>query len=83
MWHYAAQAVGARCAISPSTNFVVCVALRIRHDELTLALDDEPTAPEPAALAEVADRITEIIVSGTHNQTNRLIPVFRIPSPQR
>ena len=71
--------------------------LRIRRDELTLALDDEPTAPEPATLTEVADHITEIITSGTHNQTkalvealvakvtitgpDRLIPVFRIPQP--
>lgn len=64
--------------------------------ELTLALDDEPATPEPATLAQVADRITEIITSGTHNQTkalvealvakvtitpDRLIPVFRIPQP--
>ena len=35
--------------------------LRIRRDDLTLALDDEPNAPEPATLAAVADHITEII----------------------
>ncbi|WP_245959610.1 recombinase family protein [Prauserella flavalba] len=72
--------------------------LRIRRDELTLALDDEPTTPEPATLAAVADHITEIITNGTHNQTkalvealvakvtitgpDRLIPVFRIPQPR-
>ncbi len=72
--------------------------LRIRRDELTLALDDEPTAPEPATLVAVADHIAEIITSGTHNQTkalvealvakvtitgpDRLIPVFRIPQPR-
>ncbi|MFL6140390.1 MAG: zinc ribbon domain-containing protein [Labedaea sp.] len=72
--------------------------LRIRRDELTLALDEEPTAPEPVTLAGVADHITEIITSGTHNQTkalvealvakvtitgpDRLVPVFRIPQPR-
>ncbi len=72
--------------------------LRIRRDELTLALDDEPTTPEPATLAAVADHIAEIITSGTHNQIkalvealvakvtitgpDRLIPVFRIPQPR-
>ncbi len=69
--------------------------LRVRQDELTLALDDAPTAPKPATLAAVADHIAEIITSGTHNQIkalvealvakvaitgpDRLIPVFRIP----
>jgi transcriptional regulator with XRE-family HTH domain len=63
-----------------------------------LALDDAPTTPKPATLAAVADHITEIITSGTHNQTkalvealvakvtitapDRLIPVFRIPQPR-
>jgi site-specific DNA recombinase len=72
--------------------------LRIRRDELTLALDDEPNAPEPATLASVADRITEIITSANHNQIkalvedlvatvtitgpDRLRPVFRIPQPR-
>ena len=72
--------------------------LHTRRDELTLALDDAPTTPEPATLAAVADHITEIITSGTHNQTkalvealvakvtitapDRLIPVFRIPQPR-
>jgi hypothetical protein len=69
--------------------------LRSRRDELALAFDDEPTIPEPATIARVADHIAEIITSGTHNQTkaliealiervtitarNRLVPVFRIP----
>jgi site-specific DNA recombinase len=73
--------------------------LRARRDELTLTLDDEPTTPEPATLTEIANHITEIITSGTHNQTralvealvvkvtitgaDRLIPVFRIPQPDR
>ncbi|GGU47098.1 recombinase family protein [Lentzea flava] len=72
--------------------------LRVRRDELTLTLDDEPTMPEPATLAAVADQIAEIIADGTHNQTkalveamvekvtitgpDRLIPVFRIPQPR-
>lgn len=71
--------------------------LRARRDELTPALDDAPTTPEPATLVAVADHITEIITNGTHNQTNtlvealianvtitgpdRLIPVLRIPQP--
>jgi hypothetical protein len=57
------------------------------------------TTPEPATLAAVADHITEIITSGTHNQTkalvealvakvtitapDRLIPVFHIPPTPR
>ena len=73
--------------------------LRVRRDQLALALDDEPTAPEPATLTEVADHITEIITSGAHNQTkalvealvakvtitgpDRLVPVFRIPQPRQ
>ena len=72
--------------------------LRVRRDELTLALDDEPAMPEPATLASVADRITEIILSGSHNRIkalvedliatvtitgpDRLVPVFRIPQPR-
>lgn len=72
--------------------------LRIRRDELGLALDDQPVAPEPATLSAVADHIAEIITSGTHNQTkalvealvasvtvagpDRLVPVFRIPQPR-
>jgi len=72
--------------------------LRVRRDELTLALDDEPAMPEPATLAAVADHIAEIITSGSHNQIkdliealvakatvtgpDRLIPVFRIPQPR-
>ncbi|WP_246128162.1 recombinase family protein [Amycolatopsis rhizosphaerae] len=51
--------------------------LHIRHDELTLALDDEPTAPEPATLTAVADRITEIITSGSHNQIKALLVLQR------
>jgi hypothetical protein len=69
--------------------------LRARREELTRTLDDEPTTPEPATLTQIANHITEIITSGTHNQTkalvealiakvtitapDRLIPVFRIP----
>lgn len=72
--------------------------LRIRRDELGLALDDQPAAPEPATLSAVADHIAEIITSGTHNQAkalvealvasvtvtgpDRLVPVFRIPQPR-
>jgi site-specific DNA recombinase len=55
----------------------------------------EPTTPEPATLTQIANHITEIITSGTHNQTkalvealiakvtitapDRLTPIFRIP----
>lgn len=72
--------------------------LRVRRDELTLALDDEPAMPEPATLTAVADQIAEIITNGSHNQIkalvealvakatitgpDRLIPVFRIPQPR-
>jgi site-specific DNA recombinase len=69
--------------------------LRTRHDELTLALADEPTTPEEATLIEIANCITEIINTGSHNTRkglvealvasvtvtgpDRLRPVFRIP----
>jgi site-specific DNA recombinase len=72
--------------------------LRVRRDELTLAFDDEPTAPEPPALTAMADHVTEIIAGGTHNRTkalvealvaqvtitgpDRLVPVFRISQPR-
>ncbi|SFR27879.1 Recombinase [Lentzea waywayandensis] len=71
--------------------------LRTRRDQLTLALDDEPTTPEPATLVAVADHVAEITTSGMHNQAkalvealvasvtitgpDRLAPVFRIPQP--
>ncbi|MGH8880340.1 MAG: recombinase family protein, partial [Stackebrandtia sp.] len=71
--------------------------LRRRKDELALAVDDEPTAPEPAALEAVADHITDIIANGTNNEAKALIealieridvtgpdrlqPTFRIPQP--
>jgi site-specific DNA recombinase len=70
---------------------------RSRRDELTLSLDAEPTAPEKATLTAIANRITEIITTGSHNKRkalvealvamvivtgpNRLRPVFRIPTP--
>lgn len=47
--------------------------LRVRRDELTLALDDEPTTPEPTTLAAVADHFTEMITSGTRNQAKALV----------
>ena len=69
--------------------------LRSRRDELTLALDDEPTAPEEDILVQIANWITEIITTGSHNKRkalvealvarvivtgpDRLRPVFRIP----
>jgi hypothetical protein len=66
-----------------------------KRGELAAALDAEPTIPEAATLAEVADHITSVIDSGTH-QTRKalietliaevkitspstLVPVFRIP----
>jgi site-specific DNA recombinase len=71
--------------------------LRARREELTRTLNDEPTTPEPATLTQIVNHITEIITSGTHNQTkalvealvakvtitgpDRLIPIFRIPQP--
>jgi hypothetical protein len=69
--------------------------LTARRDELTAALDDVPTAPDPALLDQVADHLAEIISTGTPNQRktlvgalvdrviitgpDRLVPVFRIP----
>lgn len=65
--------------------------LRARRDDLTADLDDGPTAPDPAALA---DHIGDVIAEGSHNQTKALIarvtitgpttlkPVFRIPQPR-
>lgn len=57
--------------------------LRVRRDELTLALDDEPAMPEPATLAAVADHIGEIITNGIHNQIKALVEAWspRSPSP--
>jgi site-specific DNA recombinase len=73
--------------------------LRVRRDELMLTRDDKPIQPEPTTLDAVTDHITEIINSGTHNQTNalveelvanvlvtapdRLVPVFRVPQTDR
>jgi hypothetical protein len=47
--------------------------LRTRRDELTLALDDEPTAPDPATLNDVADHFTDVIETGNHNQRKALV----------
>jgi site-specific DNA recombinase len=71
--------------------------LSARRHELTAALDDEPTAPDPTLLDQVADHLAEIINTGTPNQRkalvealverviitgpDRLVPVFRIPQP--
>ncbi|PFG48305.1 site-specific DNA recombinase [Amycolatopsis sulphurea] len=72
--------------------------LQARRDDLTADLDDGPTAPDPATLAEVADHIGDVAAEGSHNQTKALIealivkvtitgpttlkPVFRIPQPR-
>jgi site-specific DNA recombinase len=74
-----------------------CQQLTARRDELTVALDDEPTAPDPTVLDQVADHLAEIINTGALNQRkalvealverviitgpDRLVPVFRIPQP--
>ena len=71
--------------------------LSARREELDAALDDEPTAPDPILLDQVADHLAEIINTGTPNQRkalvealverviitgpDRLVPVFRIPQP--
>lgn len=71
--------------------------LTTRPDELTQAIADEPSAPDPALLNEVTEYLTEIISTGTSNQrkalvealvghviitgSDRLVPVFRIPNP--
>lgn len=57
--------------------------LRARRDALLLALDDEPTAPEPAVLAAVADYIAEITTSGTPTRSRHLSKAWspRSPSP--
>ena len=47
--------------------------LRTRRDEINLALDTEPTAPEPATLTQVADHITKIMDNGTPNQRKALV----------
>ncbi|MBV8541242.1 MAG: hypothetical protein JO364_07270 [Pseudonocardiales bacterium] len=69
--------------------------LRLRRDELTLTLDDQPTTPNPATLDQITNHITTIINTGSANQRkaliealvdhvtitapDRLTPVFRIP----
>ena len=71
--------------------------LTARRAELTATIDDEPTAPDPVLLDQVADHLAEIINTGTPNQRkavvealvdrviitgpDRLVPVFRIPQP--
>ncbi len=47
--------------------------LTARRDELTAALDDVPTAPDPALLDQVADHLAEIISTGTPNQRKTLV----------
>ncbi len=70
--------------------------LRTRHDELTMAMEDEPQVPESKTLDQVADAIGDIIRAGNHNQAkaliealidkvtiiapDRLVPVFRVPT---
>ena len=88
------ELVGPRLAELRATN----KQLHARRDELAATLDAEPTVPDTATLAEVAEHITEIINSGT-DQTRKalietliadikitspstLIPVFRIPQPR-
>lgn len=36
-------------------------------------MNDEPTAPAPATLTEIADHIAQIIAAGSHNQTKAII----------
>ena len=71
--------------------------LRLRHTELTLALDNQPTIPSLTTLTEITNHINKIINTGSANQRkaliealvaqvtitgpDRLIPVFRIPQP--
>lgn len=71
--------------------------LRNRHDELTLAIHDQPAAPSPTTLTDITNHITTIINTGAANQRkaliealiahvtitgpDRLTPVFRIPQP--
>jgi site-specific DNA recombinase len=53
--------------------------LRLRHDELTLTLDDHPTAPSLTTLTEITNHITKIINTGSANQ--RKTPSSRRSSP--
>jgi site-specific DNA recombinase len=54
-----------------------------RRAEITVELDSAPTAPEPAALCEIADHVTEVIQTGTPNQRKALVeavvPTSRSP----
>jgi site-specific DNA recombinase len=72
--------------------------LDVRRDQLASQLDAEPAILPPATLREVADRIDQVIGSGSHNQRKaliealvaqvkttgpgRIVPVFRIPLPE-
>jgi site-specific DNA recombinase len=69
--------------------------LRARRDQLTRDLGNQPAAPQPATLQQIADHITDVIAAGTPSQAKALIetliakikvtgpdqlaPVFRIP----
>lgn len=69
--------------------------LKIRQRDLLRILSAGPQEPAPAELDDVADRIRDVIHTGTHNETkalieelvarvmitapDRLVPVFRIP----
>ncbi len=72
--------------------------LAAQHDMLASQLASAPAMPPPAALCQVADRISEVIRAGSHNQRKaliealvaqvkitgpgRIVPVFRIPQPE-
>ncbi len=71
--------------------------LRARRDQLADQVAALPAAPPPAALRQVADRIADIVASGSHIKRKalidaliasikitgpgRIVPVFRIPQP--
>ena len=69
-----------------------------RRAVLAGQLASAPAMPPPAALRQVADHVSEVIIAGSHNQRKaliealvaqveiagpgRIVPVFRIPQPE-
>jgi site-specific DNA recombinase len=72
--------------------------LAARREELAAALDAEPTMPDTATLAQVADQVTQVIDAGSDKirkalietliarviitGPDRVVPVYRIPQPR-
>ncbi|WP_264081684.1 recombinase family protein, partial [Gandjariella thermophila] len=72
--------------------------LTARREELAAALDAEPTMPDTATLAQVADHVTQVINAGSDKirkalietpiarviitGPDRVVPAYRIPQPR-